>query len=380
MLGVLPFNTTRTYNGDGQVVVREANATPQRWIWNGQNILHETDDAGVTTCLYTREPAVYGLLLSRQETSDSYQYLFDALGSTDRLIDASQTPIEHYTYDAFGSLRDNENGIFQPYMWVGRLGYVFANDPGDDFYYVRARNYWPKLGRWVSRDPIGFAGGSWNLYDYVEGNPLIGVDPFGLRCCVCDAGAFYGVSTAILDRTVAFQAYSKLAAVARNSINIESKNIYTIPPLDTGPYNFISADKARQLGFFLFFVDFDVCETNAGDCQLWIDETGSTWNGIQLGKGPRDITEESFVLKDHRVPPIGECNKTIVFVDAPRSEALKRFIRFPFSKKKWSGFSVVTKQTLEIRDASQNGAVVGSFKHVIRVAIDDFGKFSTSVM
>jgi hypothetical protein len=56
MLGVLPFNTTRTYNGDGQVVVREANGDPQRWIWNGQNILHETNDAGVTACLYTREP------------------------------------------------------------------------------------------------------------------------------------------------------------------------------------------------------------------------------------------------------------------------------------------------------------------------------------
>jgi YD repeat-containing protein len=98
MLGVLPFNTTRTYNGDGQVVVRDANGTPQRWVWDGQNILHETNDAGMTTCLYTREPALYGLLLSRQETSDSYQYLFDALGSTDRLLDASQTSIEHYTY------------------------------------------------------------------------------------------------------------------------------------------------------------------------------------------------------------------------------------------------------------------------------------------
>lgn len=35
-------------------------------------------------------------------------------------------------------------------------------------------------GRYSSADPLGFGGGSINLYNYVGGNPLRGIDPFGL--------------------------------------------------------------------------------------------------------------------------------------------------------------------------------------------------------
>jgi uncharacterized protein RhaS with RHS repeats len=35
-------------------------------------------------------------------------------------------------------------------------------------------------GRFISRDPIGFAGGDWNLYSYVQNNASNLFDPFGL--------------------------------------------------------------------------------------------------------------------------------------------------------------------------------------------------------
>jgi RHS repeat-associated protein len=47
-------------------------------------------------------------------------------------------------------------------------------------YYYRARYLDPKLGRFISEDPIGFAGGV-NFYGYVENRPAIGRDPLGLR-------------------------------------------------------------------------------------------------------------------------------------------------------------------------------------------------------
>jgi RHS repeat-associated protein len=44
----------------------------------------------------------------------------------------------------------------------------------------RARYYDPKVGRFVTKDPIGFKGGDANLYAYVGANPVNNVDPLGL--------------------------------------------------------------------------------------------------------------------------------------------------------------------------------------------------------
>ena len=46
-------------------------------------------------------------------------------------------------------------------------------------FYARQRYYDPQLGRWLSADPIGFAGGL-NLYNYVRNSPTNLVDPEGL--------------------------------------------------------------------------------------------------------------------------------------------------------------------------------------------------------
>ena len=52
-------------------------------------------------------------------------------------------------------------------------------DPETDLYYVRNRGYNPALGRWIQRDPIGYSGGI-NLYEYVSGRAVVGMDPSGL--------------------------------------------------------------------------------------------------------------------------------------------------------------------------------------------------------
>jgi uncharacterized protein RhaS with RHS repeats len=43
------------------------------------------------------------------------------------------------------------------------------------------RHYDPTIGRWTSKDPIGFAGGDTNLYGYVMNDPVNWIDPLGLR-------------------------------------------------------------------------------------------------------------------------------------------------------------------------------------------------------
>lgn len=43
-----------------------------------------------------------------------------------------------------------------------------------------ARVYDPSMGRWLTKDPIGFGGGDANLYGYVANDPVNWVDPSGL--------------------------------------------------------------------------------------------------------------------------------------------------------------------------------------------------------
>ncbi|MCX5688377.1 MAG: RHS repeat-associated core domain-containing protein, partial [Planctomycetota bacterium] len=53
-------------------------------------------------------------------------------------------------------------------------------DAALNLYHVRHRVYDPRLGRWLQRDPLGYAAGS-NLYSYVMNQPGRFVDPLGLR-------------------------------------------------------------------------------------------------------------------------------------------------------------------------------------------------------
>jgi uncharacterized protein RhaS with RHS repeats len=56
-------------------------------------------------------------------------------------------------------------------------------------YFYRARYYDPKVGRFVTKDPIGFGGGI-NVYAYVKNNAVNWTDPFGLAGI--GGGAYYG--------------------------------------------------------------------------------------------------------------------------------------------------------------------------------------------
>jgi RHS repeat-associated protein len=57
---------------------------------------------------------------------------------------------------------------------------ILAHDGPTGLYFLRARYYSPTLHRFLSEDPIGFAGGDTNLYAYVSNNPTNFIDATGL--------------------------------------------------------------------------------------------------------------------------------------------------------------------------------------------------------
>lgn len=120
--------------------------------------------------------------------------LSDTVGSITAVTDDAGDIIEAYLYDAYGR---------QTVISDGPDGDAFVNFTADDAYtpggvpmesalftgreydaetglcYYRNRCYSPVLGRFLTRDPLGFVDGR-NLYQYVKSNPSTLVDPSGL--------------------------------------------------------------------------------------------------------------------------------------------------------------------------------------------------------
>ena len=104
-----------------------------------------------------------------------YYYHADGLGSITGLSDATGTMVQTYSYDAFGNVTVFGSGnVAQPFAFTGR-----EYDAETSMYFYRARYYDPQAGRFVTKDPIGFAGGDVNLSTYVQNDPINSVDPNG---------------------------------------------------------------------------------------------------------------------------------------------------------------------------------------------------------
>lgn len=77
-------------------------------------------------------------------------------------------------YDDFGKIVHNGSGGFDSFGYLGKHGArQIHNDEG--LYYIKARYYDAKLGRFLTQDPIW----STNLYPYSNNNPISRIDPSG---------------------------------------------------------------------------------------------------------------------------------------------------------------------------------------------------------
>jgi len=92
--------------------------------------------------------------------------------------------VERYAYTAYGqpTFLDGSGTTLTSSAEDNRYTYTGREwDEKLHLYDYRARMYDAVGGRFLGRDPIGYEGSEWGLYEYVNTAPLNKQDPFGLR-------------------------------------------------------------------------------------------------------------------------------------------------------------------------------------------------------
>jgi RHS repeat-associated protein len=103
----------------------------------------------------------------------------DKLGSLRFVINTSTGAVaQRMDYDDWGNVLVNTNPDFTPFGFAGGM-----YDSQTKLVRFGARDYDAEVGRWTSKDPIGFGGGV-NLYYYASNNPINLIDPTGLKDCL----------------------------------------------------------------------------------------------------------------------------------------------------------------------------------------------------
>ena len=120
-------------------------------------------------------------ILGFEQGGQFYYFLTDALGSVRDIVDGTGQVVQQYQYDERGNhvIAPMSGGPASPKTFVGGLS-VNDDTPDGGLYLMGHRFYDPSLGRFLNRDPIGFAGGL-NLFSYGGNNPVTYTDFDGLK-------------------------------------------------------------------------------------------------------------------------------------------------------------------------------------------------------
>ena len=204
--------TSYTYDAAGNITAIGTNG----YVWNNQGLMKEYKISGTTTGTYTYNAYnqrtkkvaggttthyVYGaggLLLGEYTTAGAMvrEYIYlngaplaqvnsgspetvtyihtDHLGTPRFGTNSAGTSVWSWTNDAFGISAPSGSATINQRM-PGQYYDIESN-----LFYNWNRYYNPAIGRYISSDPLGIAGGL-NTFNYAHVNPVMNIDPKGLN-------------------------------------------------------------------------------------------------------------------------------------------------------------------------------------------------------
>ena len=211
------------------------------------------------------------------------------------LVEADGDVVERVVYDPYGKPKfydgdwanASDSSAYANEILFG--GYRYDTETG--LYHVRHRPYHPTLGRWLQRDPIGYADGM-SLREYAGGAPTVRIDPAG----------FYGLDvhyymTYYLARRCGLVGCKRAMGKSQVDVgeSIAWSDQFTDDHPDTAPPQW---NRPRPPSRLLHFPQSDLAEKNAlrqdrrwadlygNEPPAWRDSTTSVTRDSYTANGP----------------------------------------------------------------------------------------------
>jgi RHS repeat-associated protein len=341
------------YNSEWQILeVRTADDTDpsEQYIWDIRYV-----DAPVLRFQDTNNDGT---------VDNTLYYTNDANFNVTSLVDESGNMVERYAYSPYGerTVLDADwsadaDGVSDVNNALGHQGLHL--DTESTLYYNRNRYYSPTLGRFTTRDPLGYVDGM-SVYEYVASTPIRAYDPSGLACYVCDARLVTSGDIAALDADYEGTPHKEIANEWRRTheaglAEMAKQNNHLVgwdlpEYAQAGPHKvtngmpplpgFLQNQQGNRVSagyfawtYFLFFVQVDICEDTPGDCAWTVSEhlaedeidptTGRvaahrSAGGSEINKEDRDKYSRRAARTTPKRSASGKrCGLSIIFGDAP---------------------------------------------------------------
>ena len=163
-------NATYRYDGNNLRLQKTFNGAITQYLWDGSQVLKEYAGDGSVKAAY-----FLGADRGAIKTGGQwYQYIKDSRGSITGMVDSTGNRVATYRASDYGETTIDQGTVYNPFRWNAE-----QLDPETGLVYLRNRYYQPSTGRFLQRDPIGYAGGL-NLFQFAGADPINFQDPSGL--------------------------------------------------------------------------------------------------------------------------------------------------------------------------------------------------------